>query len=111
MCRVLVLRTAVEPEDEGLLVGGGGGLEEPVEERAAVRLVHRHVPGVLREPHGGLPRQLRHAVGLLLPRRLRVRLRRAASGRGAERELRVREEGGGDGGSGSAGHCCVWRVV
>jgi hypothetical protein len=62
------VRTVVEPEDKRLLVGVGGGLQEPVEEGAAVRLVHGHVAGVLREPHRWLPREPLHAVGRLLCR-------------------------------------------
>lgn len=91
-----MVRTAVEPEHEGLLGGAGGGLEEPVEERAAVRLVHGHVPGVLREGHGRLPRQMPHAVRRLLPRRLRadaVRPRRVGTAAaGAEQEGRDGEQ-------------------
>jgi hypothetical protein len=82
---VASIRTAVEPEHERLLVGRRGGLEEPVEERAAVRLVHGHVPGVLREPHGRLPREPRHPVRRLLRRGHRVHLLHRDGRDGAER--------------------------
>uniref|UniRef100_A0A0E0AER8 Uncharacterized protein n=1 Tax=Oryza glumipatula TaxID=40148 RepID=A0A0E0AER8_9ORYZ len=68
-------RASVEPEDEGLGGHVGGGLEEPVEEGAAVRLVHRHVPGELPEPKlRRLPRQTLHPVRLLPIEHLLVRL-------------------------------------
>jgi len=61
-----LLITSVEPEDEGF--GGGviGGLDEVVEERAAVLLVHRHVARVLLEIDARrLPRQRLDPVSLL----------------------------------------------
>jgi hypothetical protein len=93
------VRTAVEPEHERLLVGRRGGLEEPVEERAAVGLVHGHVPGVLREPHGRLPREPRHAVRRLLRRGHGVHLRRRGDGgAGGEREGEREQQQGAGGG-------------
>jgi hypothetical protein len=54
--------TSVEPEHQGPARRVAAGLREPVEERPAALLAHRHVPGVLRERHRRLPRQRRDAV-------------------------------------------------
>jgi hypothetical protein len=59
-------RTSVEPQDEGLVLHVVRGLEEPVEERAAVGLIRRHVPGELPEPDlRRLAGQGLHPVGFL----------------------------------------------
>ena len=62
-----MLLTSIEPEEEGLVVGRGLRLEEPVEERPAVPLVDGDVAGELRDPGARrLPGQAGHPVGLLL---------------------------------------------
>lgn len=50
-----------------------GGLEEPVEDRPSVALVHCHVAGELAEAHRRLAGEPPHLVGLLLTRRRRRR--------------------------------------
>jgi hypothetical protein len=61
-------------------------LQEPVEEGAAVRLVHGHGPGVLREPHRWLLREPLHAVCRLLCRGHGVHRCATDNDGGAERE-------------------------
>lgn len=64
--------TSIEPEEEWLVGGVVGGLEEPIEERPAVALVHGHVAGELAEAHRRLPGEAHHLVGLLLPQSRRL---------------------------------------
>jgi hypothetical protein len=59
-------RPAIEPEDKRLRSGLVGGLDEVVEERAAMLLAHRDVARVLVEVDArGLAGQRRDLVGLL----------------------------------------------
>ncbi|WOK93598.1 hypothetical protein Cni_G02298 [Canna indica] len=53
-------------EEKRLLLDVTSGLEEPVEERSAMALVHGHVASILAKAHGRLARELNHEVGLVL---------------------------------------------
>lgn len=79
------------------------GLKEPVEERAAVALVDRHVPGVLAEAHRRLTGEPDHAVGLLLSQGLAVQFPRPATANQRAGEEKDEEER--SGGDGEESHC------
>lgn len=79
------------------------GLKEPVEERAAVALVDRHVPGVLAEAHRRLTGEPDHAVGLLLAQCLAVQFSRPATAN--QRAGQQKDEEERSGGDGEESHC------
>jgi hypothetical protein len=94
-------RAAVEPEHEGVPGRVVLRLHQVVEEAPPVRLVHRHVPGVVLRRQPGAP-ETRHA------RHQRPRRRgAAAAGGGGHHRQQQQERGGGV----AAGHCCGGGIV